>query len=320
MTKIIQIPTIAVIFLLYIQNALGTTYGFFHSVSKPFPGTRRVFGGDEVGIEEYPEACLLTDKHMKSMCTGTIIALHHVLTAAHCITPKLRYVMYNTRSLREKRDVAEITRVFRHPRFSYTIRNEGSGPDVVMLQHDVGLIETDELLTFIYPKNGLVVPRIARTGATNLLDSDVTILGFGATSNRNSPELIKVSLRTQRCARRTWIFCACGKPKLGQRSGGVCTGDSGGPVLFNNHLVGVTSMGPTDCSKSAGPQQDASSVFTLVSLYADMINNTINDNQHTNERMREVPLHRLSRANSFHDMVRYHTTFIILYLLMILLQ
>lgn len=91
-------------------------------------------------------------------------------------------------------------------------------------------------------------------------------------------------LRMVQCDRASWLHCMCAVAAVsapGLRSArGVCSGDSGGPVLYHGAQIGVTSMGPTECSaERIDPPEGATSVFTALYNYADLVNATIADTE-----------------------------------------
>lgn len=55
----------------------------------------------------------------------------------------------------------------------------------------------------------------------------------------------------------------------GQRGTGICHGDSGGPLAYNNTLIGITSWGAL-CAKG---KPDG---FTRISTYVDWIEANMN--------------------------------------------
>lgn len=62
--------------------------------------------------------------------------------------------------------------------------------------------------------------------------------------------------------------------------GGVCAGDSGGPLLFGRTQVAVTSLGPNECGPAGGagyPPLSVLSVFTTLRPYVDVLNATMTD-------------------------------------------
>lgn len=66
------------------------------------------------------------------------------------------------------------------------------------------------------------------------------VLGFGRTDKADhglGEELYAVKLKLIGCDRTTWTFCVCGTTE-GQADGrGVCSGDSGGPMIYNGSQV-----------------------------------------------------------------------------------
>lgn len=108
------------------------------------------------------------------------------------------------------------------------------------------------------------------------------MLGFGRTETSSlGEELFEVRLRLVSCERSSWKHCVCGETAARAGSArGVCSGDSGGPVLYRGAQVGVTSMGPLECAAGlADPPDGASSVFTSLYQYADLVNATIHDTE-----------------------------------------
>lgn len=50
---------------------------------------RKIVGGVETGVNEYPMMVGLVDPYRREVyCGGSIISLKHVLTAAHCVTDR----------------------------------------------------------------------------------------------------------------------------------------------------------------------------------------------------------------------------------------
>jgi hypothetical protein len=74
------------------------------------------------------------------------------------------------------------------------------------------------------------------------------------------------------------MVCA-GKPASGSDSGttAACNGDSGGPLIVNNRIIGVVSWGVTNCVAKG-----AYSVFTKVSTYIGAVSPCLDDDTNLN--------------------------------------
>lgn len=108
----------------------GSRYGFYRSMvverngtrgpaGKPGAGlgsSRRVFGGEATTLSAYPSACVLLDRYWSARCSAAVVALRWALTAAHCVSPQIAYVKYNSRRpASPEGDLASVHYLYRHP-------------------------------------------------------------------------------------------------------------------------------------------------------------------------------------------------------------
>lgn len=114
----------------------GSRYGFYRSMvaerngtrglgaaGKPGAGlgsSRRVFGGEATTLSSYPSACVLLDRYWSARCSAAVVALRWALTAAHCVSPQIAYVKYNSRRpASPEGDLASVHYLYRHPGYVF---------------------------------------------------------------------------------------------------------------------------------------------------------------------------------------------------------
>ncbi|CAH2100504.1 unnamed protein product [Euphydryas editha] len=269
----------------------GTRHAFFRDMdADPIvrgSGSRRVFGGSAMDLKNFNVVCALLDRYLVVRCTATIITPHWVLTAAHCVTSRLAYVKYNTRRpASTDGNITAIHFLYQHPRYRVVQKDEGRGLDVTELHHDVGLVRTRVQMKLANTNS--ILQSLRSNDAFDLYNKVVQVLGFGRTERAVlGEELFGVELRLVGCEREDWVYCVCGVAKEGIPRG-VCSGDSGGPVLYQGVPIGVTSMGPVECKQNTvTPPVGATSVFTTLYQYSDVINATIQETE-AELRMRRI--------------------------------
>ncbi|XP_073950868.1 trypsin 3A1-like [Choristoneura fumiferana] len=208
--------------MLYIQLVyIFLLQFYFHSVLTT-DSDSRIFGGVKLQtqISNYLVALKiklnLNGEEVKKTCTGSILNNHWIISAAHCFRSKINENVTVERFEEDKFET--ITHVSPSEiRFHPKYRKDES---INAAQHDIALLKTDELRNVQSIKLSDGIPKIGQIA---------TIAGYGETESTPKPKQGKVIIQ-----RKRKMICSIGKTWGGH-------GDSGGPLISGNHLVGIIS-------------------------------------------------------------------------------
>jgi secreted trypsin-like serine protease len=188
-------------------------------------------------------------------CSGTLIAPTVLLTAGHCIGDQ-HWVTFEEADVLGDRQVGEdlftyLGRAFlsttegvAHPQYA----DYAGFPDT----YDIGVIHLAEAVDIEPAK----LPEVGLLDGLRGKDkSGFTVVGygmqgvvpafFGEELARHKGEVRLMQLRSRYAGGHTATFT--NNPGKGNGAGGVCFGDSGGPVLRGDTVVAVTAWGITPC-------------------------------------------------------------------------
>jgi hypothetical protein len=240
--------------------AKAITYGEPDEGRHPYVGMVLVLAGDQP----------------LTFCSGTLIAPTVFLTAAHCLVgADLALVWFDDEIERDNLPPPVSGQPFMHPDYD----DFASFPN----NNDVGIVELDWPVSMTrygeLPNMGILDNLATQRGRKNEL---MTLVGYGlgtiypftpleppALLERRVAESMLVNLRN--ALTDGYNLQTSGHPGEGLGNGGICRGDSGGPVLLGETdiVVGIISFGQNAICRGVGfhTRVDIESSMTFIESF-----------------------------------------------------
>lgn len=225
----------------------------------------RIYGGKTVEIERYPYQISL-EKNGRHNCGGSIISRHYVLTAAHCVdnySPEILTVRSGSSFIHEGGKVHQVVRSIVHEDYKYT--------EYGVPLFDVAVVEVKEPFEFdesrkpveLFDNQEKVAP-----------ESKAVVTGWGLTEKSSflprQLQVVEIPVNSgEFCndAYKSFDGMPMGQICAGENGLGVCSADSGGPLVYGGKQIGIVSWSSAVC---AHPR--FSGVYMEVASLRDWIN------------------------------------------------
>ncbi|KAJ3643193.1 hypothetical protein Zmor_025918 [Zophobas morio] len=231
----------------------------------------RIIGGNVATAGQFPwDVAIFVESESSSFfCGGALIDQKWVLTGGRCVYGATSFeLLFGTISLENGGIVREATYSVTHPDFN-----------LETLENDIGLIRIDDSINL---SDKIKIIPIANTN----LESDVTVTasGWGAlgTSGGIENKLNYVDLKTitnNECKFSYGVLvpdqmvCA-----MGNRNNGICSGDSGDPLIMKDSSGNAVHVGVASWSSAGGCLTSQPSTYTRTASYKYWIISVIAEN------------------------------------------
>ncbi|CAG0915569.1 unnamed protein product [Notodromas monacha] len=205
-----------------------------------------------------------------SQCTGSLISTRFVVTAGHCLSAGF-LVLFRYKYTKHTVTLGDLVDSKTGETNEVTISGKGIPYPLYPAgigandPTDIGLIFLNSEVTL----NADIQPiNLPPSDYTVPIDSTCTVAGWGVSEEGGSTPSDTLLFGYVKLADST----ACGAKKdskqmcfnRGTTNQNSCSGDSGGPITYNNYLIATVSFGRADCTSAAGAIR--------VSAYVDWIN------------------------------------------------
>ncbi|BFG01387.1 serine protease SP24D-like [Drosophila madeirensis] len=209
----------------------------------------RVVGGEDAALGQFPHQVSLRNGGSHS-CGGSILSRNYILTAAHCVTN-----VEDENGFHAPIAASRFTiRAGSNDRFSggvliqvvEVIVHENYGKFL----NDVALLRLESPLFYSNSIKAIDLPT-ANTPA----DADIIISGWGLLKHQGDlPRYLQYntlkSITVEKCGELIDFGVESELCLLHEADNGACNGDSGGPAVYNNQVVGVAGFVVDGCGST----------------------------------------------------------------------
>ncbi|KAI5644995.1 trypsin domain-containing protein [Phthorimaea operculella] len=237
-------------------------------------GGQRIIGGEVTTIDQYPYAAAMLFEFGPNVfgqnCGGAILNERSILSAAHCYSndktdPSRWRIRVGSTFASSGGQVHSALLLINHPQYNPST-----------FDNDIAVVHLATFMTF-----SALVRQAQIAGPNYVLETNDPIwsIGWGVVDGGMQSEQLKhVQKRvfSRLTCQITYPFTRITDTMLcvgSDNDEGTCTGDSGGPNMHNDVIVGVTAFGTPICGQAGRP-----SVTARVSSYVAWIQ----DNVYTN--------------------------------------
>lgn len=228
--------------------------------SSPFKLTGRIIGGQNAETAQFPHCVsLIESTNLQHFCGGSLLSKWHILTAAHCVEvyknrPEDILGAFGVTQIGENKTLAKVEKISIHP----TYKNQHFINDIALLKTIDEINYSAFIQPISLPKSNLAAngngnatvcglgfvdlvlstfesgtePPVLQHQNTKILSRFECITGFEKFFFESPHDWLRIMNILKSKA-----FCAfidVGK--------GACNGDSGGPLITNDRLIGIVSV------------------------------------------------------------------------------